>query len=245
MVIVYMKRGGCTVRAIMRCSVSICRLTSFTPKVMSWGIHFNSRKIQWIKRKSMRRVALMKKLRPMLMVAIPAILLCLVVSHAVMAETGKPGEMGLSLRKVILFNSGVGYFELGGDVPAGEKIDLHFSVKQMNDVLKSLTVLNVSGGTISSIVYDSERTAEQQLNDYSFQLRKDEGLPQTLRQFQGNRIRLLKGKISITGTIVGVEKRIVVHDDMSTPEFYLTIMAEGGELQSVNTDEITGIRFLR
>ena len=186
----------------------------------------------------------MKKIRPMLNVFIPAILFCLTVSHAAMGETVKTGETGLSLRKVVLFNSGVGYFELGGDVPAGEKIDLHFTANQMNDVLKSLTVLNGSGGTTGSIVYDSEKTVEQQLRDYSFQLRKDGGLPQALRQFQGNRVRLLNGETSITGTIVGVEKRTVLQDDGNMPEFYLTIMTEGGQLRSISTDEIREIKFL-
>ncbi|HIJ41850.1 MAG TPA: hypothetical protein HPP90_12350 [Deltaproteobacteria bacterium] len=187
----------------------------------------------------------MKRIRPLFSVVIPVILLWLTVPYAVLAETAPAGDVGLlSLKKVVLFNSGVGYFELGGDVPAGEKIHLHFSANQMNDVLKSLTVLNRSGGRISSIAYDSKKTAEQQLQDYSFQLLKDDGLPQTLRQFQGSRIRLLNGGTSITGTIVGVEKRVLLQDDGSIPEFYLTMMDDGGELQSINTDEITGIKFL-
>ena len=186
----------------------------------------------------------MKRIRLVLNVVIPAILVCLTVSYPAMGETVKALDNGLSLRKVVLFNSGVGYFELGGLVPAGEKIDLHFSATQMNDVLKSLTVLNTSGGKISSIVYDSEKTAAQQLQDYAFQLRKDEGLPQTLRQFQGSRVALSKGGTTITGTIVGVEKRVMLQDDGRIPQFYLTIMAEGGQFQSLNTDEITGIRFL-
>ena len=169
---------------------------------------------------------------------------CLPIPHISMAEVGKVGAEGLSLRKVVLFNSGVGYFELEGNVPAGDKIDLHFSKNQMNDVLKSLTVLNRSGGKISSIVYDSEKTTKQQLRDYSFQLRKDEGLPQTLRQFQGSRIRLLNGGTSLTGTIVGVEKRLVVQDEVGFPQFYLSIMDHGGQLLSINTDEIRGIKFL-
>ena len=82
------------------------------------------------------------------------------------------------------------------------------------------------------------------MQDYAFQLRKDEGLPQTLRQFQGSRVTLSKGGTTITGTIVGVEKRVVLQDEGRIPQFYLTIMAEGGEFQSINTDEITGIRFL-
>ncbi len=172
-------------------------------------------------------------------------LFCLVFPCAAIAETGQKKEAdSLTLKKVVLFNSGVGYFELGGEVSAGEKVRLHFTTDQMNDVLKSLTVLDRKGGKIGSIVYDSRKTAEQQLRDFSFALGKEDGLPQTLRQFQGSRIRLANGGTSITGTIVGVEKRLVLQDAMSMPEFYLTVMDEEGQLQGINTDEITGIRFL-
>jgi hypothetical protein len=188
---------------------------------------------------------MMKKIRFLFSAVISVMALCLTVPYMSMAETAKTADDGLlSLRKVVLFNSGVGYFELGGHIPAGDKVDLHFSTKQMNDLLKSLTVLNLSSGKISSIVYDSQKTTAQQLRDYSFQLRKDEGLPQMLSQFQGSRIRLLNGGTSITGTIVGVEKRVVLKDQISVPEFYLTMMNDGGQLQNINTDEITGIKFL-
>jgi len=47
----------------------------------------------------------------------------------------------LILKQVTLFNNGVGYFQLGGRVMAGEKIHLRVKAGQMNDLLKSLTVV--------------------------------------------------------------------------------------------------------
>ena len=186
----------------------------------------------------------MKRIRPMLTVVISVVLLCLFGSHTAMAETVKTSQTGLILKKVVLFNNGIGYFELGGSVQGGATIELRFSANQMKDVLKSLTVLNRRGEKINSIVYDSEKTAAQQLKDYTFQLQNDEGLPQTLRQFQGSRVTLSKGETSITGILVGVEKRVALQDEVGMLEFYLTIMTDPGEFQSINTDEIAGIRFL-
>jgi len=70
---------------------------------------------------------------------------------------------------------------------AGEEIPLRVKTNQMNDLLKSLTVLNLTGGQVSSIVYDNDKTIPQKLDEFNFQLRKNQGLPQILRQLQGRK----------------------------------------------------------
>ena len=160
------------------------------------------------------------------------------------AEIKKEAGGELSLRKVALFKSGVGYFELRGSVQAGKGVKLHFKREQMNDLLKSLTILELSGGQVSSIVYDSTKTAAQQLSDYAFSLQKGDGLPQVLRQVQGSQVDLIIGSSVIRGTIVGVEKRIAVEDEAKIPIFYLSIIDSNGQLRSFDTDEITGVKFL-
>ena len=148
-----------------------------------------------------------------------AFLFSLIIPSGINAEIEGSAGGQLNLRKVSLFKSGVGYFELRGSVEAGEGIELHFKREQMNDLLKSLTILNLSGGEVghaTSVVYDSTKTAKQQLSDYAFDLRKDDGLPQVLEQLQGSKIELIIGNTAITGTIVGVETRITMEDEIKT-----------------------------
>ena len=125
----------------------------------------------------------------------------------------------LVLKQVTLFNNGVGYFQLGGKVPAGEQISLHVKPNRMNDLLKSLTVINLSGGQVSSIVYDNDKTSTQKLSEFNFNLEKEQGLPQILRQLQGSEIEVLTGSMSVTGTIMGVEKRNIQEDEWIMPHF--------------------------
>jgi len=95
-----------------------------------------------------------------------AFLFSLIIPLGVNAEIQKPAGGRLNLRKVTLFKSGVGYFELRGSVDAGKEIELHFKREQMNDLLKSLTILDLSGKEVGShaigVVYDSTKTAKQQ-----------------------------------------------------------------------------------
>jgi len=150
----------------------------------------------------------------------------------------------LALERVVLFKNGVGYFELKGKVMGGKGVALHFKRKEMNDLLKSLTVINLSQGQVNSVVYDSRKTIHQQLEDFGFDLSSKNGLPQVLRQFQGNAVTLTAGNTQATGQIIGVEKRLTIEEGRETPSFFLSILPHDGQMRSFRLDDITGIRFL-
>jgi hypothetical protein len=58
----------------------------------------------------------------------------------------KPGEgTTVPLKKIVLFNAGVGYFEHSGQVENDARVDLKFNVDDINDLLKSM-VLEDRGG---------------------------------------------------------------------------------------------------
>ena len=56
---------------------------------------------------------------------------------------------------MILYKSGVGYFERGGRLRPGESARLDFKASDMNDVLKSLTISGQNGGKVTGLRYDS------------------------------------------------------------------------------------------
>ena len=174
-----------------------------------------------------------------------AMMLLMAVGNPASAGPASSLEDGkLVLKKVTLFNNGVGYFQLGGSIMAGEEIPLLVKTSQMNDLLKSLTVLNLTGGQVSSIVYDNDKTIAQKLDEFNFKLRKDQGLPQILRQLQGSEIQVLTGGAPIRGTIMGVEKRNMQDEDVLVPWFFLTIMDPDGQMRTFDTGEITGIELV-
>ena len=168
----------------------------------------------------------------------------LLVSHSGAETTkGNPNSL-LPVRKVVLYKHGVGYFERSGVVTGRQDIDLHFKADQMNDLLKSLTVIDLADGPVSSIVYDSTKTVEQLLSDYTFDLRKAQGLPQVLKQLQGSEVEATFGSEKITGIIVGVEERIITDKEAKIPTYLLNILDSDSRLRSINTDEILGVKFL-
>ena len=52
----------------------------------------------------------------------------------------------LPVRRVVLYKNGVGYFEHLGRVRGSQETAIDFTTSQLNDVLKSLTILDLGAG---------------------------------------------------------------------------------------------------
>ncbi|MFZ0997981.1 MAG: hypothetical protein WAO17_07260, partial [Candidatus Sulfotelmatobacter sp.] len=59
----------------------------------------------------------------------------------------------LPVTRVILYKNGVGYFEHAGQVRGSQDVNVDFTTAQLNDVLKSLTVLDLGKGRITGVSY--------------------------------------------------------------------------------------------
>src|SRR5215212_5277058 len=71
------------------------------------------------------------------------------------ASTSRPP---LQLRRVILYQNGIGYFERTG-LLAGTTLKLQIARPQLDDVLKTLTVIDRLGGSVATV--DVPLAAEQ------------------------------------------------------------------------------------
>ena len=69
----------------------------------------------------------------------------------------------LPVRRIVLYKNGVGYFEHLGHVRGSQDVHIDFTSAQLNDVLKSLTVLDLSGGRITGVDYNSEAPIARRL----------------------------------------------------------------------------------
>ena len=92
-----------------------------------------------------------------------ASLLVLSLSASVLAQVAKTATPSVSetsptrlpVRRVVLYKNGVGYFEHTGRVRGNQELSLDFTSAQLNDVLKSLTVVDLGEGRVTGVRYDS------------------------------------------------------------------------------------------
>src|ERR1051325_6409441 len=90
------------------------------------------------------------------------------VSLLLTASLALPAE--LPVREVVLYKHGVGFFERSGRLGAGESARLDFNASEMNDVLKSLTVVEKGGGKVSGLRYDSMDPLSHRLAGFPFHI---------------------------------------------------------------------------
>jgi len=75
-------------------------------------------------------------------------------------------QANVPVREVVLFSSGVGYFEHFGSVPGNGSTELRFKTDQINDVLKSLLLQDLDGGKVAAVSYDSQAPLAHRLKSF-------------------------------------------------------------------------------
>ncbi len=105
--------------------------------------------------------------RPLLLRFFSAVGLLAIAAAAAHADD-KPSP--LPLKKVVLFNSGVGFFEHRAEVEGDAKVELKFNVGDINDLLKSMVVQDLGGGQISTVTYGSKDPITKTLKTFAIDL---------------------------------------------------------------------------
>jgi hypothetical protein len=174
--------------------------------------------------------------------ALAALFLVLIAVPDAVAQANKPASAELPVTRVVLFNSGVGYFQREGHVEGNARIDLQFSIGSINDLLKSLVLQDLNGGQISTVHYDSSNPPERTLKSFAIDLTGDPSLGQLLKQARGEKVEVVvmpdKNVISgagvtMSGVIVGVQQKIKDEGDKEV------VVAE--QLNLLTADGVRGI----
>src|SRR5947209_8516086 len=119
----------------------------------------------------------------------------------------------LPVAQAILYSSGVGYFQREGTVEGNARVDLTFPAQDINDLLKSMVLQDLGGGTVSAVSYDSQAPVEKTLQSFAVNLTGNPGFGAILGQARGEKVEvtLQQGNATqpgnLTGAIIGVEKQ--------------------------------------
>ena len=169
------------------------------------------------------------------------------------AQTTAPG---LPIRRVVLYSNGVAYFERRGMVTGRAEVNLPFKQSQVDDVLKSLVVLDLGRGRIGAVSYNSSAPPSARLNEIPFSIQAGTehadanapagGLASVLTQLQGARVLVTTATRAARGSILTVEERRSQIDANKPPliTHLLVIASETGELSSFDLTEVRSVRLL-
>ena len=121
-------------------------------------------------------------------------------------RTGSPtATTDVPVNRVMLFSSGVGYFEHAGSVRGNGSTELRFKASQINDILKSIVLQDEDGGRVGTISYPSQDPLSKTLKSFQVDITQNPSLAQLLNQLRGARVTVQSQAERLSGTILGVE----------------------------------------
>ena len=151
----------------------------------------------------------------------------------------------LPVTHVILYKNGVGYFEHSGHVRGNQDVDVDFTTAQLNDVLKSLTVLDLGKGRITGVSYNSAAPLERRLGSLRLPVGENPTTAQFLDALRGARLEVRNGSESATGRLLSIEERdLPGKDNQKITLTQISVVSDSGEVRIFDLTPSTSVRVV-
>jgi hypothetical protein len=149
----------------------------------------------------------------------------------------------LPVTRVILYKNGVGYFEHAGQVRDSQDVNVDFTTAQLNDVLKSLTVLDLGKGRITGVSYNSNAPLERRLGSLHLAVGENPTTAQFLDALRGARLEVRSGSESASGRLLSIDEReILIKGDQKVTIDQISIISDSGEVRVFDLTPTTSVR---
>lgn len=158
--------------------------------------------------------------------------------------TGSEEYNRLPVQRVVLYKNGVGYFEHSARVRGRQELNIDFTTSQLNDVLKSLTVVDLGEGRISSVRYNSIAPLGERLKALRLPFGEEIGRDDFLVALRGARVEVHSGSSTATGKLLSVDKtkrQTAKGDVIESTEF--SIISDSGEMRNFELGPGTSVRL--
>ncbi|MEP6945967.1 MAG: hypothetical protein ABJA02_08630 [Acidobacteriota bacterium] len=154
----------------------------------------------------------------------------------------------LPIKRVILYSNGVAYIERRGIVSGNAEVNLSFKQSQVDDVLKSMIVLDLGQGKIGAVSYNSSAPISSRMSEIPFSVSPVSGdgggISSVLSQLQGAKVVVTSSKGTATGSILTVERKQIKTEKETQTTSVLVIASEGGEISSFDLSEVRSVKLL-
>ncbi len=149
------------------------------------------------------------------------------------------------IRKIVLYRSGVGYFERMGTVDGMAEVQLRFNAEQINDILKSMVLLDLDGGRIDTVSYASKEPLTKRLASFGVNISNNPSVPDLLGQLRGAPLKVVVSGEQISGTVLGVEDRTLPPRENQQPVkvAHLNMVTATG-LRSIAITDVSSFEIL-
>jgi hypothetical protein len=160
-------------------------------------------------------------------------------------EPAAPASAKLPVRRVVLYKNGIGYFEHLGRVRGNQALTIDFTSGQLNDVLSSLTVLDLGGGKITAVNYNSEAPLARRLGALRLPLGEQTTVSQFLSALRGARLEVHSAEGTAVGRLLAVERKTrTTKEGQVIPYDEISLVTDAGEVRTADLGAATTVRLL-
>jgi hypothetical protein len=159
------------------------------------------------------------------------------------AQSTQPATVrtDVPVKTIVLFSSGVGYFEHDGTVRGDARTELRFRTSQINDILKSLMLLDQDGGRVTTITYPSQDPLAKALRSFQVDITGNPSLAGLLNQLRGAKVTVLARGERLTGSILGVESRRKAADKGEPVDSPVLNVLTGATIRAIELQSISSL----
>jgi hypothetical protein len=150
----------------------------------------------------------------------------------------------LPVRRVVLYKTGVGYFEHLGNVRNRQDVAIRFTSAQLNDVLKSLTTIDMGNGQVAAISYNSIAPMEQRLGALRIPLGPNATTVDVLGALRGARLEVTAPSGVVSGRLLGVERQNRAKDGETVIDDVISLVTDGGNVRNFALTPALHVRIL-
>ena len=147
------------------------------------------------------------------------------------------------LKQVVLFTSGVGYFERVAEVTDADSVEMSFTSDQINDVIKSLVLIDEAAGGSAAVMYDSKDPLERTLKSFRINIADSPKMADFLYRARGVPIRITTAGEDLEGRVLGVEEKTETKDQLVFTKSIVNLATTNG-IHSILLEDIRNIRIL-
>ncbi len=157
----------------------------------------------------------------------------------------------LPIRRVILYSNGVAYIERRGLIRNHAEVSLSFKQSQVDDVLKSMVVIDLGKGRVGAVSYNSSEPASARMNEIPFAISaatdgsSGGGLAGVLSKLQGARVIVTTATRTVTGSVLTVEaqRSQTEINKPATVTHRLVLASDGGALAAFELSEVRSVQL--
>lgn len=148
----------------------------------------------------------------------------------------------LPISQITLYRSGVGHFVRHGFIEGDADLQLRFNVEQINDVLKSMYLLDLGGGRIETVGYTSNAPLERRLGSFLIDISDSPSLHQLLDRLRGVPVKLETTDRTVEGKVLAIENRQRPVGDRPVATPYVNLLTSAG-IRSIQVESITSMQI--